>query len=277
MKKIISFLSALVMVASMGAMTASAESNVYAKTESTSDGYNVRGDLLKYDLDNNPLLAGVITNNETTVEGDIDNDGDVDEKDAAIYSEVYVVWLSLGPSIESDQYDGWLKKYGMSKEKFDSLLLKPDPDIDVSPDLFNKLCNCQSLRIITYLAAKKVDPSVEMKDFRKISEIVDTHEEIKGVSEAYVKCMKDINNERVNLNNLFKIADINMGDSNLDGNVDAKDGTNVLQSYASGLVNGSTFDNTDLSDFDSDVDFDGSITSKDATIILQRYAEGLTK
>ena len=63
--------------------------------------------------------------------------------------------------------------------------------------------------------------------------------------------------------------EIQKGDVNCDGHVDASDATAVLQAYSSLSTGGKTYINKSIADWNND----GAIDSSDASAILQKYAE----
>ena len=63
--------------------------------------------------------------------------------------------------------------------------------------------------------------------------------------------------------------EVQKGDVNCDGTIDASDASLVLQAYSSLSTGGTTYLNCNLADWDNN----GSVDSSDASSILQKYAE----
>ena len=74
--------------------------------------------------------------------------------------------------------------------------------------------------------------------------------------------------EEATVNPNADISQIKLGDANMDGEVNSKDATIILQDYARSIVGRKTI----LTMSVSDVNKDNAVNSKDAVFVLQYYA-----
>ena len=241
MKKILSILSSIAVLTSCGMSTlmANAEDSTNVKTEVTV--------------------------------GDINEDGAVDYKDAALNLKYYAAALSNRKS-EDESLFASCKDLGITDERIKAMDVNGDGKID----------SRDSIAIIESSAAKSLGYSkiLTSENLTEIEELYKSDAFSKYcqfVCDAMYRCV--VNTDDINNLKVFGFSEVKMGDANGDGVVDSKDAVSTLNTYALSLTKNSSIKSmeseNEAKEFNADVNCDGVIDSKDAVEILQTYAENL--
>ena len=207
----------------------------------------------------------------TTSLGDINEDGAVDYKDAALNLKYYAAALSNKKSGDESLFAS-CKDLGMTDEKIKAMDVNGDGRID----------SRDSIAIIEYSAAKslgylKVLTSENLTEIEELYKSDAFNKYCQFVCDAMYRCV--VNTDDINNFKVFEFSEVKMGDANGDGVVDSKDAVSTLNTYALSLTKNSSVknmeDENEAKEFNADINCDGVIDSKDAVEILQTYAENL--
>jgi hypothetical protein len=270
MKRVISILSAISVLASCSIVTVSSSAATECELDASwgdvvgsvnhsyyTDGYNCENYLLSDEETENTIAKGDFK------KGDINLDGTVDFYDAAILEMSYTSRIISNES--DDSYAYYTNTLNWSDDHFNLVDYNGDGAIDLS----DTVLILYAVEDFYVNGNTKFSENENNKNFDNKEEIL----------KNYFNSLKIYSFEGNPSADFFSIDDVVIGDSNLDGKVDSRDAVTVLKSYANSLISNESTElkENDIADFNSDTNLDGKIDSRDATVTLKAYANSLIK
>jgi hypothetical protein len=270
MKRVISILSAISVLASCSVATISSSAATKDELDASwsdiigsvnhsyyTDGYNCENYLLSDEETENTIAKGNFE------KGDINLDGTVDFYDAAILEMSYTARIVSSES--DDSYAYYTNTLNWSNDHFNLIDYNGDGSIDLG----------DTVLILYAIEDRYLNGNTKFSE-NENNKNFDNKEEI---LKNYFNSLKIYFFEGNPSADFFSIDDVVIGDTNLDGKVDSRDAVTVLKSYADSLISDESTElkENDIADFNSDTNLDGKIDSRDAVVTLKIYADNLIK
>jgi hypothetical protein len=274
MKRVISILSAISVLASCSVATVSSS----AATEDEVD--TLMNDVIDY-VNQADYVAGynsenyLLSDEETEKKiadgsfkkGDVNLDGTVDFYDVSIIMRSCVYRLSTEDDYSSAEasYSYYTKNLNWSDKHYNLMDYNGDGVINSS----------DAVLIYKSLINSYVNDDSKFAEAKNKVNVINSDD----VTDNYFKALTKYAVDSDSTNEFFSLYDVTMGDNNLDGKVDSRDAVEILKSFAFSIISGnsSEVEENNIADFNSDTNFDGKVDSSDAVVTLKIYANSLIK
>jgi hypothetical protein len=270
MKRVISILSAISLLASCSVATVSSNAATEEEVDAFANdifssfrhSYHASGSSCEKILSSNEQIERNIVEGNFE-KGDINLDGTVDFYDVAIILQSYAGRLVFGKSTGYepvvDSYTYYTEQLNWGDDHYNLIDYNGDGEIDA-----------QDAALIY----------IKLTDFYVNDDDKFTEVKSKDITDNYFSALsKYIENTNYSKKDFFNLDDVTMGDNNLDGKVDSRDAVEILKSFAFSIISGdsSEVEENNIADFNSDTNFDGKVDSSDAVVTLRIYADDLIK